>query len=51
MVKFKCEIKGLDNLEKKISTIIKELPNKTQESIEDILKNIQGHAIRLEKRS
>lgn len=49
MVKFKCEVKGLDKLEKKINTIIKELPNKVQESIEDVLKNIQGYAIRLER--
>ena len=49
MVKFKCEIKGLDKLEKKINTIIKELPNKVQESVEDVLKNIQGYAIRLER--
>ncbi len=49
MVKFKCEIKGLDKLEKKINTIIKELPSKVQESVEDILKNIQGYAIRLER--
>ena len=47
MFKFKCEIKGLDKLEKKINTIIKELPSKVQESVEDILKNIQGYAIHL----
>lgn len=49
MVKFKCEIRGLDKLEKKINTIIKELPNKVQESVEDVLKNMQGYAIRLER--
>lgn len=48
-IKFKCEIKGLDNLEKKINKIVTELPKKLEESIEDILKNIQGNAIRLEK--
>lgn len=48
-IKFKCEIKGLDNLEKKINKIVTELPKKVEESIEDILKNIQGNAIRLEK--
>ena len=49
MVSFKCKIKGLNNLNKKINKIIKELPQKIEESIEDILKNIQGYAIRLEK--
>lgn len=48
-ISFKCEIKGLDKLEKKLNRIIKELPKKVEESIEDILKNIQGYAIRLEK--
>lgn len=47
-ISFKCEIKGLDRLEKKINKITKELPKKAEESIEDILKNIQGYAIRLE---
>lgn len=49
MISFKCEIKGLNNLEKKINKIVKELPKKVEESIEDILKNIQGYAIRLER--
>ena len=48
-ISFKCEIKGLDKLEKKLNRIIKELPKKVEESIEYILKNIQGYAIRLEK--
>lgn len=48
-IKFKCEIKGLDNLERKINKIATELPQKVEESIEDILKNIQGNAIKLEK--
>jgi len=48
-ISFKCKIKGLDNLEKKVNKIVKELPKKVEESIEDILKNIQGYAIRLEK--
>lgn len=51
MVSFKCEIKGLNNLEKKINKIIEELPQKVEESVEEVLKNIQGYAIRLEKRS
>ncbi len=49
MVSFKCKIKGLDNLDKKINKIIQELPQKVEESIEDTLKNIQGYAIRLER--
>ena len=48
-ISFKCEIKGLDNLERKINKIVTQLPKKVEESIEDILKNIQGYAIRLEK--
>ncbi len=48
-ISFKCEIKGLDKLEKKLNRIIKELPKKVEESIGDILKNIQGYAIKLEK--
>lgn len=49
MVSFKCKVKGLDNLDKKINKITKELPKKIEESIEDVLKNIQGYAIKLEK--
>lgn len=48
-VKFKCEIKGLNKLEKKMNKITKELPKKVEEGIEEILKNIQVNAIRLEK--
>jgi hypothetical protein len=48
-ISFKCKIKGLDKLDKKINKIIKNLPLKVEESIEDILKNIQGYAIRLER--
>lgn len=48
-MKFNCEIKGLDNLTKKISNIVRELPKKVNESVEEILINIQGYAIRLEK--
>lgn len=51
MVSFKCEIKGLNNLEKKINKIVTELPKKVEESVEEVLKNIRGYAIRLEKRS
>lgn len=48
-IRFKCEIKGLDNLEKKVNEIITKLPKKIEESLEEILKNIQGYAIKLEK--
>lgn len=48
MVKFKCEIKGINNLEKKINKIITKLPKRVEESIEEVLKNIQGYSIRLE---
>lgn len=48
-ISFKCEIKGLNNLEKKLNKIVKELPKKSEDSLEDILKNIQGYAIKLEK--
>lgn len=48
-ISFKCEIKGLNKLEKKINKIAKGLPQKVEESIEDILKNIQGCAIKLER--
>lgn len=50
-MKIKCEIKGFDRLEKKINKIVKEMPKRIEESIEDILKNIQGCAIKLERRS
>lgn len=49
MVKIKCEIKRLDSLDKKINTIIQKLPQTVQKSVEDILKEIQVCAIRLEK--
>lgn len=49
MVSFKCEIKGLNSLNKKINKIVKELPQKIEESVENILKNMQGYAIRLER--
>ncbi len=39
-VGFKCEVKGMDKLERKIDKIVKELPKKVKKCIEDILKNI-----------
>lgn len=48
-VKINFKVKNLDSLEKKINTIIKQLPQKVEDSIEDVLKNIRGYAIRLER--
>lgn len=47
-INLKCEIKGMDKLEKKLNKIQKQLPKKVEESIEEVLKNIQGYAIKLE---
>ena len=49
MVKIKCKIKGLDRLDKKLNTIIKRLPETIEKSVEEILKQTQTCAIRLEK--
>lgn len=49
-MKIECQIKAKHNF-KKLNAIINKLPQAIQESIEDIMKNIQGYAIRLEKRS
>lgn len=49
MVKIKCTVKGLNNLDRKINTIIKRLPQTIEKSIEEILKEIQTCAIKLEK--
>ena len=45
---FKCKIKAKHNL-KKIDKIVKELPKAVATGIEDVLKNLQCEAIRLEK--
>lgn len=47
-IKLNCEIKVKHNF-KKIEKIIQELPKTIEQSIEDVLKNIQGYAIKLEK--
>lgn len=47
-IKFDCKIKVKNNY-KNINTIIQRLPQTISESLEDILKNIRGYAIRLEK--
>ena len=44
-----CKVKGLDKLEKKLKTIIRDLPKTIENSVEDIIKNIRGYSIRLEK--
>lgn len=49
MIKLNIEIKGLDKLDKKLKKIVKELPQTATQSVEDILKNMQGYAIKLEK--
>lgn len=49
-MKFDCKIKVKHNY-KKLNTVIQKLPQTTKESIENILKNIRGYAIKLEKRS
>ena len=46
-MKFDCKIKAKHNY-KKIQAIQKKLPQIAKEMVEDILKNIQTHAIRLE---
>lgn len=47
-IKFNCKVTGISKLEKKINTIIKQLPNTIQESVEEILKNMQQSAIKIE---
>lgn len=41
MISFKCKVKGLNKLEEKINKISKELPEKVEESIKEILKNMK----------
>lgn len=48
-MKINIEIKGLDKLDKKLNELCRRLPETIKLSIEDIAKNIQGYAIRLEK--
>ena len=49
-IKFGTKIKVKHNF-KRFDTINNKLIGSTSESIEDIIKNIRGYAIRLEKRS
>ncbi len=48
MINFDCKIKVKHNF-KNIDNIMKKLPQIAKESTEDILKNIRGYAVRLEK--
>ena len=47
-IKFDCKVNVRHNY-KKIEKIIKQLPKTIEQSIEDVLKSIQGYAIKLEK--
>lgn len=47
-MKLNCTIKVKHNF-KNIDSIIKKLPDIGQQSVEDIIKNIRGYAVRLEK--
>ena len=48
MISFNCNIKVKHNF-KNIDAIVKKLPQTTKIITEDVLKNIRGYAIRLEK--
>lgn len=47
-MKFDCEIKVKHNF-KNIETIVQKLPQLKHKIVEDILQNIRGYAIKLEK--
>lgn len=48
MIKFNCNIKVKHNF-KSINAIIQKLPQTAKIATEEVLKNIRGYAIRLEK--
>ena len=48
MINFNCNIKVKHNF-KNIDAIIKKLPQTAKMATEDVLKNIRGYAIKLEK--
>ena len=48
MINFNCNIKVKNNF-KNINTIIQKLPQTAKIITEDVLKNIRGYAIRLDK--
>ena len=49
MINFNCNIKVKHNF-KNINAIMQKLPQTAKAITEDVLKNIRGYAIRLEKR-
>lgn len=49
-IRFDCKMKVKHNC-KNINTIVQRLPQVANEFTEDILKNIRGYAIKLEKRT
>ena len=49
MITFNCSFKVKHNF-KNIDAIAQKLPQMAKEITEDVLKNIRGYAIRLEKR-
>lgn len=48
-IMFKVKVKGLNNLEKKVNSIIQKLPETAKKSVEDILKETRTCAIKLER--
>ena len=48
-IKIKCKVNGLDNLEKKINTIVRKLPQTIEKSVEEILEELRICAIKLER--
>lgn len=48
-MKIVCKVKGLNNLDKKLNTIVTRLPQVVKKSVEEILKETRMCAIRLEK--
>lgn len=49
-ISFNCKMNAKHNF-KNINTIIQRLPQTANEFTKDILKNIRGYAIKLEKRT
>lgn len=48
MINFNCNIKVKHNF-KNIDAIIQKLPQFSKESVEEVLKNVRGYAIKLER--
>lgn len=49
MVKIRCKVKGLENLDKKLNTIINKLPQTTKQGIENAIKGTCEYALHLKK--